>query len=155
MSGEDFYFELLRQVSGNVFLITPKAYYDKEGCLSDKSGVADGILPAGFFELAESTFEFDGTPEGGRQLLLNLGMKEIKLSVEPGEPSSKGFDEEGNEEEDDDLDMLLAEGEEIPDAFDYKNIPTDKLMRHLSIMVSTEAFEEAAKIQAELNSRNS
>jgi hypothetical protein len=158
MEAKDFYFELCRKETDSYFLITPKSYYDKEGCLSDESGIADEALPKGFYELQESMYEYDGTSENGRQLLIDAGMKEISFGLGPGEPSSPGMDEEGEYEEDDedyredDLDTLLKDDDQ-PNAFDYKNISSDKLLRHLNVMVSTDAFEEAAKIRDELNSR--
>ncbi len=157
MEAKDFYFEVLRQVSGTTYLITPKLLYDTEGVLSDESGVADEVLPKGFYELTKSTYQFEGTAEDGRQILLDIGMKEISFGFQPGEPSVNSSNDEGfpgeevDEEVEDELDILLKDVE--PDAFDYKNISTDKLMRHLSIMISTDAFEEAAKIRDELTSR--
>ena len=158
MEPKDFYFELCRQVSGYFFLITPKSYYDAEGVLSDQSGVADAVLPKGFYELTESTYEYEGTSESGREILLSLGMKEISFGLQPGEPSAQGGDEEYNEAHEefhprDELDELLEEDDEAPNPFDYKNISTDKLLRHMRMMVETDAFEEAAKIRDELNSR--
>ena len=158
MEAKDFYFELCRKETDSYFLITPKSYYDKEGGLSDESGVADAVVPEGFYELAESMYEYDGNPETGRQLLIDAGMKEICFGLGAGEPSSPGMDEEGEHEDDeddykeDDIERMLKEDTE-PDSFDYKNISTDKLLRHLNVMVSTDAFEEAAKIRDELNSR--
>lgn len=146
MEAKDFYFELRRQVSGYFFLITPKAFYDKEGVLSDESGVADAVLPKGFYELTKSTYEYEGTSETGRQILLNLGMKEISFGLESGEPSTKVSDE-------DELDNLLKEVDNEPHPFDYKNVSTDKLIRHLKMMVETDSFEEAVKIRDELKSR--
>lgn len=158
MTPQDFYFELCREVSGTFYLITPKAYYDREGCLSDESGLADEILPSGFCELAESTYEYNGTPENGRQLLIDLGMKEISFGFQKGEPSNNedtledGEDHEDGEEYNE-LDELLKEDDSEYKAFDYKNLSTDKLLRHMRVMIDTEAFEEAAKIRDELNSR--
>jgi hypothetical protein len=154
MEPKDFYFELCRQVSGYFFLVTPKSYYDIEGCLSDKPGVAKEILPEGFYELKESTYQYEGTSETGRKILLDLGLKEISFGLQSGEPSRQSdedYDDDFQEEEDE-LDMLLKDNEE-PHPFDYKNISTDKLIRHRKIMIETEAFEEAAKIRDELISR--
>lgn len=169
MEAKDFYFELCKKETDSYyFLITPKSYYDKEGCLSDESGIADAVVPKGFFELQESMYEYDGMSEEGRHLLIGAGMKEISFGLGPGEPSSPEMDEEGeydDEEVDeneynaddggseaDDFDMLLRDDDQ-PNDFDYKNISSDKLLRHLNIMISTDAFEEAAKIRDELKSR--
>lgn len=163
MEAKDFYFELCRPVSGYYFLITPVSYYDTEGCLSDKANVADAVLPEGFYELSESTYEYEGTPEEGRKLLLALGMKEISFGLQLGEPSVQSNDEddfydgedEYDNEKEDELDMLLKDDVSTePHPFDYKNVSTDKLIRHMKMMVETDSFEEAAKIRDELNSRN-
>ncbi len=163
MEPKDFYFELSKNEDQVFFLITPKKYYDTEGCLSDESGIADDVVPQGFCELAESTYEYDGNPETGRQLLISLGMKEIDFGFKPGDPSQEQTDNEeeyddenaGEDEPEDenDLDSLLKSDNAAIDQFDYKNISTDKLMRHIKMMLSTDAFEEAAKIRDELNSR--
>ncbi len=151
MKPKDFYFEVCRDVSNTFYLITPKSYYDREGCLSGESGIADSVLPQGFYELAESTYDFEGTPEEGRQILLNLGMKEISFGLQKGEVS---VNEEEFKEEYDELDSLLKEDEKNePHPFDYKNVSTDKLIRHRKMMIETEAYEEAAKIRDELISR--
>lgn len=164
MEGKDFYFQLVKEESGEeYFLITSCEYYDKEGCLDDDSGVPDNILPEGFGEMAEAMYEYDGSANKGREILLSIGMKEINFGFEKGEPSASGDDyrEEENEMEDeegeiaeryDDLDTLLNDKNE-PNPFDYKNVSTDKLLRHRKVMVSTEAYEEAAKIRDELISR--
>lgn len=148
MEAKDFYFELSQNAEECVFLITPRHYYDIEGVLSDESNVAGDLLPEGFSELTESTYEFNGTPEVGRQLLIDIGMKEFNFGFQPGEPSSKS-----EEVEQDEVDNLLYRNQPEPDLFDYKNVSTDKLIRHMNMMASTEAFEEAAKIKKELDSR--
>lgn len=165
MEPKDFYFQLVEDAveePSAVFLITPKKYYDKEGCISDESGVADEVLPEGFGELMESHYEFDGNPKIGRDILINIGMTEINFGLTPGEPSAEPDDEEGYDDEDDedntedldDLDELLKDDNKIvPKSFDYANLSTDQLMRHKKMMISTEDYLEAAKIQNELNSR--
>lgn len=164
MEPKDFYFQLTHQASGSFFSITPKAVYDLDGCLSDESGVADEVLPEGFYELSESTYEYDGPVETGRQLLIDIGMKEIDFGfnnlVVPMESDEEHEefhprDEEGEEDDEDDLDMLLAEGiiPNINKEIDYKNTATDKLLRHHKIMVMSESFEKAAEIRDELHSR--
>jgi hypothetical protein len=158
MEPKDFYFQLVHQASGSFFLITPKTVYDLDVCLSDESGVADEILPDGFYELTESTYEFDGDLERGRQLLIGLGLKEIDFGfnnpVEPVQGGDEDYDEEYREEDEEDLDELLK-GDPLDKAktFDLPNISTDKLLRHHKMMVLTESFEEAAKIRDELHSR--
>ncbi|HUU88966.1 MAG TPA: hypothetical protein VMX17_14620 [Candidatus Glassbacteria bacterium] len=165
MEPKDFYFQLVEDVNSDppaYFLITSKKYYDTEGCISDESGVADEVLPQGFGELMESHYEFDGTPQLGRDILLNIGMTEINFGLAAGEPVREGGDEEydegqdyGDEEDDEqDLDALLNNGEVSMKSFDYKNLSTDQLIRHRKVMVNNEDYMEAAKIQKELDSRD-
>lgn len=189
MEPKDFYFQLIRGAE-TYFLITPKKYYDTEGCLSDESGVADGVVPQGFSESTESTYEFVGNCDTGRELLLAAGMEEIDFGfhnrVEPMETTDEEEDyhEEDDEEHDieededenevennnpppekfiakrvrldDDLDALLNEKEDAEAPAtpgDYSNMSSDKLLRHLTMMLKCESFEEAAKIRDELNGR--
>jgi len=166
MEPKDFYFQLIREGEPH-FLITPKQYYNSEGCLSDESGVADGILPQGFCESAESMYEFVGNIDTGRELLLAAGMEEIDFGfnnrVEPVEGGdeemvNEEFDEEERDVEEDtnDLDSLLNEDNNCESSTapgDYSNVPNDKLIRHLKMMLTCESFEEAAKIRDELTSR--
>ena len=133
MKPSDFYFQLVHQASGSFFLITPVLYYDTEGCLSDESGVADSVLPKGFYELTESTYEYEGTLETGRQLLIDIGTREIDFgfnnAVEPSESNEEDYyheDEESDEEfqqhkSDDELDSLLSETEPTK-TFDLQNM---------------------------------
>ena len=167
MKPEDFYFQLVFQAESDpqyFFLVTPKAYYDSEGGLSDESGVADEVMPDGFGELMESHYEYNGNAQVGRQILLAQGFKEIDFGFNnPVEPIQGGDDEEDYHEEEadeddisdkryeEDIDYLLKNGESKP--FDYKNTSTDKLLRHLKIMLMSDSFEEAAKIRDELISR--
>src|ERR1035437_6713907 len=159
MEPKDFYFQLELAPQENppaAFLITLKKYYDAEGVLSDESGIADEILPEGFGELMESTYEFDGNPQTGREILLNLGMIEIDFGFGQGEIPNEHHDEgeEQNEEDEEDLDALLGQDNPIKNSsFDYKNLSTDKLLRHKKVMVDNEDYMEAAKIQKELDSR--
>jgi hypothetical protein len=162
MEAKDFYFQVSKGPDGeDFFYITPKEYYDREGGLSDESGVADEVLPEGFGETMESIYEYEGNSQVGRQILLSLGMKEINFGLDEGEPSVQRDDDEGyfyngeriEEEEYDELKELLKDNSDEPHPFDYKNVSTDMLIRHKKMMVETEAYEEAAKIQEELNSR--
>lgn len=160
MEPKDFYFQLSRSEQGDFFLITPKEYYDREGALSDESGVADEVLPEGFAEAMESMYEYNGNPETGRQILLSLGMKEIDFGFGAGEPSAPPNDNEDYEPNEEDFDedgdeivRLLKDNPDEPHPFDYKNVSTDMLIRHQKMMIETESFEEAAKIRDELISR--
>lgn len=162
MEAKDFYFQLTHRELKNFFLITPIEVYNKDGVLSEESGVADEVLPKGFIETQESVYEYEGEPQVGRQILLDLGMQEINFGLDEGEPSTNSNDDEGyfyngeriEEEEYDELKELLKEDSNEPHPFDYKNVSTDMLIRHKKMMIETEAYEEAAKIQEELNSRN-
>lgn len=166
MEPKELYFQLVEDVTADppaYFIITPKQYYDAEGCLSDESGFTEGVLPENFYELAESMFEFDGTPQLGRDILLNLGVTEINFGFNnPVEPVRGGDDEdygdddgggEVNNQDLDDLDNLLNNGASQVNNFDYANLSTDKLLRHKKVMVNNEDYLEAAKIQKELDSR--
>lgn len=57
-------------IGGPVFAITPKAYFDENGCLDDShfEGETDDI-PEGFSNLMESMFEYDGTREQAEAIL--------------------------------------------------------------------------------------
>jgi hypothetical protein len=167
MEPKDLYFQLVEDVTADppaYFIITPKKYYDAEGCLSDESGFTEGVLPENFYELAESMFEFDGTPQLGRDILINLGVTEINFGfnnpVEPVQGGDDDYDEgqeyngEEDEEGEDELDKLLNNGASPVNNFDYKNLSTDQLLRHKKVMVDNEDYMEAAKIQKELDSRN-
>jgi len=165
MEPKDLYFQLVEDVTSDppsYFIITPKQYYDAEGCLSDESGFTEGVLPENFYELTESMFEFDGNPKLGRDILLNLGLAEINFgfnnpveSVKGGDDEAEDFeDDEENTEDLDDLDELLKnDNKTIPKSFDYANLPTNQLLRHKKVMVDNEDYMEAAKIQKELDSR--
>ena len=58
----------MQDLPTTVFAITPKEFFDAEGCLSDEHFDEDEI-PKGFFNLMESTFEFNGTRAEGEVLL--------------------------------------------------------------------------------------
>jgi len=165
MEPKDLYFQLVEDVTSDpsaYFLITPKKVYDAEGCLSDESGFAEGVIPESFGELAESMFEFDGTPQLGRDILLNLGVTEINFgfnnAVEPIQGGDEGLEDFENDDENtedlDDLDELLKDDNIVSKNFDYANLSTDQLLRHKKVMVDNEDYMEAAKIQKELDSRN-
>ena len=164
MEPKELYFQLVEDVTADppaYFIITPKQYYDAEGCLSDESGFTEGVLPENFYELAESMFEFDGNPQLGRDILLNLGVTEINFGfnnpVEPVQGGDDDYDEGQDyheEDEENDLDELLKDDNKvIKKSFDYANLSTDQLMRHKKVMVDNEDYMEAAKIQKELDSR--
>jgi hypothetical protein len=63
MEGKEFYYQVMNDSDGKaVFLITPKAFYDTEGCLFDSMGAVNEILPRGFQEYKPSYFSFPGDP---------------------------------------------------------------------------------------------
>jgi hypothetical protein len=163
MEPKDFYFQLVNDRGDDFFFITPKEYYDREGCLPDDSRMTDRVLPQGFEKTQESIYEFDGNPKLGRDILINLGMVEINFGLTPGEPvrdEDEGYDEgqdyhKEEEEDENDLDELLKDDSKVkPKSFDYANLSTDQLLRHKKVMVDNEDYMEAAKIQKELDSRN-
>ncbi len=161
MEPKDFYFQLIKDPTrkpADCFLITPRYHYDLEGCLSEESEVAKSVLPDGFLELSYSMYVYNGDATIGRQILLNLEMKEIDFGLNPGEPSTSNSDSMDNnyheeETDEDDLDYLLQNDEPQVNSFDYINLSTDQLMRHQKVMLNTEDYMEAAKIQKELDSR--
>jgi len=269
MEGKEFYYQVMNDSDGKaVFLITPKAFYDTEGCLFDSMGAVNEILPRGFQEYKPSYFSFPGDPAIAKQMLIVLGMTEINFGLTSVKPhkSTEHLNEEDNddegydddepdddeEEEDDDeidaglhgprveeqpyyeenheepeeidhdedendteadqaprinppvnpiqinadinrlglplhfgrpqnptpnnlppnkqtpppaplpqndsgdLDELLKEaaGTKEHKGFDYKNMSTAALLRHKAVMISTESYMEASKIQKELDARN-
>ena len=164
MKASDFYFQLINDPSSDpscFFLITPRLYYDSEGCLSDESGLADEVLPNKFVELAESTFEYNGPTEHGRQTLIDAGFVEINFGLDSVKPveNLEGEDdyeetEEEEEEDENDIDYLLKQDDvKSSHNLDYSNLPSSQLERHLKAMIQTESFLEAAKIKKELDSR--
>ena len=167
MKAEDFYFQLIhcpQTEPDYVFLVTPRLYYDSEGCLSDEGGIADEVMPNGFGELMESHYEYNGNAQVGRQILLDAGFVEIDfgfnnpvLPNQPGDDEEDYHEEEANEEDysnekyEQDIDYLLKHGESKP--LSYKDASNEKLLRHLKIMLMSDSFEDAAKIRDELLSR--
>jgi hypothetical protein len=271
MEGKEFYYQVMNDSDGKaVFLITPKAFYDTEGCLFDSMGAVNEILPRGFQEYKPSYFSFPGDPAIAKQMLMVLGMTEINFgltSVKPHKSTEhlneeddddEGYDDdddEGDYDDDDepddddevdaglhgprveeqpfynpidaeehekheemdeedidpnprvnppinpiqinadinrlglplhfgrpqnptpnnlppnkqtpppaplpqndsgDLDELLKEaaGTKEHKGFDYKNMSTAALLRHKTVMINTESYMEASKIQKELDARN-
>jgi len=77
----DFYFQLADETAedgGHYFMITPKAYFDTNGCLFDDH-FSMNIFPPSFESLCESIFRYDGDPQVGRQLLIKAGFIEKKM----------------------------------------------------------------------------
>jgi hypothetical protein len=274
MEGRDFYYQMMTNDDKSVvFLITPKKFYDTEGCLIDVAGAANEILPRGFTEMQPSFFRYNGNNVAiGKEMLQTIGMIEINFgltSVKPNksreheadledndedeehfeegpanvnhgprveedpyeddeevdeddddeeeepepEDDEEDFDNEHEDEEhlpppngerpviiprlgnlnlgpgafnnanqpannpppppananvpsrplpvvnetSNDLDELLSDAsiqkKETNSGFDYSGMATDALLRHRKVMIDTESYMEAAKIQAELDSR--
>lgn len=74
---------------GPVFAITPKAYFDENGCLDDShfEGETDDI-PKGFSNLMESMFEYEGTREQAEAILRANPLFEEK-GITPAEDESE------------------------------------------------------------------
>jgi len=53
-----------------------RSYWEKNGCLDDRSLANQYAFKLGFYEICESEFEFDGTVEEARTILLEAGMTE-------------------------------------------------------------------------------
>jgi hypothetical protein len=58
------------------FWIVEQQFYDDTGELDTDSETLEDDLPEGFYRLAESVFEYKGTAEEGRALLLAAGFIE-------------------------------------------------------------------------------
>jgi len=90
LKSEDFYFKLeilesniehnKYNIIRHYFYVTPKAHYDEEHCLLDTS-IPMNSFPSGFQELSDSTFEYNGDPKMGRQLLLQAGFIEKDMHL--------------------------------------------------------------------------
>lgn len=77
----DYYFQVhVDPVDGDSFIITPKEYFDKTGKILDmEECVPAQILPPGFSELTDSTYEYSGATARGRFTLLTNGFVENKM----------------------------------------------------------------------------
>jgi hypothetical protein len=108
MEGKDFYFQMMTNDDKTVvFLITPKKFYDTEGCLLDVEGAAGEILPRGFTEVQPSFFKYAGnTPEIGKEMLSTIGMIEINFGLTSVKPNRSREHEAGM----DDVDIDDEEG---------------------------------------------
>jgi len=73
---EDFYFMV--ENSGHA-VITPKEYYDQNGCMYDQHLLIDHILPKELGEEMEGAYSFEVSPEEMRDKLLKLGFVEHTL----------------------------------------------------------------------------
>jgi hypothetical protein len=59
---------VMADIGNPAFAITPKEHFDSEGTLLDE-GLDEADVPDGFYELGESTYEFDGDLEDARAVL--------------------------------------------------------------------------------------
>jgi hypothetical protein len=148
MKPRDFYFQLCQgdDFPGHYFMITPKDYFDSEGALSDESGIADDVVPEGFGELSESTYEYDGDPLEGRRNLLALGFTEIDFGF-PGCDAYPGASADGGKSLAGSLSWLgHPKGP-------YSTHSIEDLTDMLMSAVEDERFEKAAELRDEINSR--
>ena len=86
----DYYFQLDAEKDGfeeDRFFVTPKVYYDNYGYLLD-NWIPMGVFPSGFAQTCDSTYEYNGNAQVGRQLLLNAGFIERRM-FDPNEKSLK------------------------------------------------------------------
>lgn len=152
MKPVDFYFQLCAGDGGrdHYFLITPKKYFDKTGELSDESGVADDVIPEGFFEELESTYTFDGNPLDGRRNLMALGFTEINFGF-PSCESYIGFVVAATNSQEKPLAGSLVWLGHVKGP--YANYSATELTNMLEDAVGKENFEKAAEIRDEINSR--
>ena len=82
-SPKDYYFKMHAgnpqdpYSDGDFFSITPRSYFDNEGYLLDTElGIDDLLYQNKFYCLTDSTYEYDGDANIGRQKLLSLGLIE-------------------------------------------------------------------------------
>ena len=103
MEGKEFYFQMMTNDDQSVvFLITPKKYYDTEGCLLDVMGAATEVLPNGFTEVQPSFFKYGGrTPDVGKEMLQTKGMTEINFGLTSVKPNKSREHEADMADEDD------------------------------------------------------
>ena len=77
---KDYYFRMdlnVGGIDGPYFSITPKSYFDLEGCLLDDELGIDSLLYSNkFYCMTDSAYEYDGDPNTGRNVLLSLGLIE-------------------------------------------------------------------------------
>jgi len=85
-STEEFVYAMGPGVMGDddgfTICITPKWFFDKYGCVDDRSMASSFAEDHGFMELSESEFEFTGTKQEARDKLGSLGIKEHPPLVE-------------------------------------------------------------------------
>jgi len=168
MKPDEFYFQLCYNEPtefspDHFFTITPKAYFDAEGYLSDESGLADEALPIGFFEVMESTYEYEGDPLDGRNKLLEFGFTEINFNlgecepypgtenagIYPKKPSGKKPSIKNKAKAKPQLDW----DDDMDDVSKYSTMSNAELTKILIDVVAKEDFESASEIRDELNSR--
>lgn len=77
---KDYYFRFDPNVGGSdgpYFSITPKEFFDFEGCLLDNElGIDNLLMSHNFMGLTDSMYEYKGDPVVGRNELLKLGLVE-------------------------------------------------------------------------------
>lgn len=73
---ETYYYQV--SPDGFSISIVSKSFWDANKCLNDR-GIPDGVMPAGFYELCESTYEFDGSTQDGINVLNAAGFVEKTL----------------------------------------------------------------------------
>lgn len=147
MKPSDFYFQLCASdgLTDHYFSITPKDYFDETGALSDESGVADDVLPEGFYEEQESTYTYDGDPLEGRRNLLALGFTETDFEFPGCEPYQMTHPVENP------IAGSLAHLGHAKGV--YSRYSVDDLTEMLLRAVESEEFEKAAELRDEINSR--
>ena len=132
------------------FVIVSIKYWEKYGYLDDRGGEPD-CLPDGFYECAESIFEYSGSPLQGRLLLIKAGFVEnIELGENP-------YTDENHEEWVEILSHNPDDFDDFDDIGKSKSLWHDYNIKNLEIMlkaaVEKEEFEIAAGIRDEINKR--
>lgn len=74
-----YYFDPESEVP--IFLIAEKQHYDKTGYFADDiaADINDTLYPLGFCDIEETSYEYNGSIEEGREKLVALGMIEKHL----------------------------------------------------------------------------
>jgi hypothetical protein len=77
MKPSDYYFSYAATGDGDCFAFVGIDFWKANKYLDD-SVCMDDVLPEEFFEIMSATYEFDGDPDEGIKLLLELGFQQSK-----------------------------------------------------------------------------
>jgi hypothetical protein len=114
-----FCYITIPNIVGPSFVITPTAYWKRQGFLYDQH---INIPDDRFVALMESVFEFNGTKEEGRQALLDLGYTEDE---DLGHFTENGSGPWGEEDPQDEESIESKDDEDAPDIFNFSGTKDD------------------------------